>query len=38
MGWPFRLTERATLNNNFEFGVTSDAPDMRVVVRVPYRF
>lgn len=38
MGWSFRLTERVTLNNNFEFGVTSDAPDMRVVFRAPYRF
>lgn len=38
MGWSFRLSERVTLNNNFEFGVTSDAPDMRMVVRVPYRF
>lgn len=38
MGWSFRLTERVTLNNNFDFGVTSDAPDMRVVFRVPYRF
>jgi hypothetical protein len=38
MGWSFRLSERVTLNNNFEFGVTSDAPDMRMVIRVPYRF
>ncbi len=37
-GWSFRLTERLSLSNNFEFGVTSDAPDMRVVVRLPYRF
>ncbi|RAK57635.1 transporter [Phenylobacterium deserti] len=38
MGWSFRLTPRLTLNNAFEFGVTSDAPDMRVVFRAPYRF
>jgi hypothetical protein len=38
MGWSFRLSNRVTLNNSFEFGVTSDAPDMRVVLRAPYRF
>jgi hypothetical protein len=38
MGLSYRLTERLTLSNSFEFGVTSDAPDMRVVFRLPYRF
>ena len=38
MGWSFRLTDRMTLNNSFEFGVTDDAPDLRVVIRTPYRF
>ena len=38
MGLSYRLTERLTLTNSFEFGVTSDAPDMRVVFRLPYRF
>jgi hypothetical protein len=38
MGWSFRLNERLTLNNSFEFGVTSEAPDMRLVLRLPYRF
>jgi hypothetical protein len=38
MGWSFRLTERLTLNNSFEIGVTSDAPDVRIVFRAPYRF
>lgn len=38
MGWSFRLSDRITLNNSFEFGVTSEAPDMRVVFRAPYRF
>lgn len=38
MGWSFRLTDRLTLNNAYEMGVTSDAPDLRVVFRLPYRF
>ena len=38
MGWSFRLSDRFTLNNSFQFGVTSDAPDLQVVFRVPYRF
>jgi hypothetical protein len=38
MGWSFRLNERMTLTNNFEFGVTSDAPDMRVVFASPMKF
>jgi hypothetical protein len=38
MGLSYRLTDRITLNNNFQFGMTSDAPDMRVVFRVPYAF
>ena len=38
MGWSFRLSDRLTLNNSFEFGVTNEAPDMRVVFRAPYRF
>lgn len=38
MGWSYRLTERLTFSTNFEFGVTSDAPDMRVVFSAPYRF
>jgi hypothetical protein len=38
MGWSLRLTERLTLNNGYEFGVTSDAADARVVLRLPYRF
>lgn len=38
MGLSYRLTERLTLTNSFEFGVTSDAPDMRVVFRLPYQF
>ncbi|MFI4966987.1 MAG: transporter, partial [Caulobacterales bacterium] len=38
MGWSFRLSDRLTLNNSFEFGVTSDAPDLQIVFRAPYRF
>jgi hypothetical protein len=38
MGWSFRLSDKLTLNNSFEFGVTSDAPDVRIVLRAPYRF
>jgi hypothetical protein len=38
MGWSYILSPTLQLSNNFEFGVTSDAPDMRVLVRVPYRF
>jgi hypothetical protein len=38
MGWSYRLSDRMTLTNNFEFGVTSDAPDMRVVVAAPMSF
>lgn len=38
LGLSYRLNQRMSLNSNFEFGVTSDAPDMRWVIRVPYRF
>ena len=37
-GWSYRLNDRLTLTNSFEFGATADAPDARVVVRMPYRF
>jgi hypothetical protein len=30
-------TDRITMNNSFEFGVTGDAPDLRVTIRTPYR-
>lgn len=38
MGWSFRLSPRLTLNNSFDIGVTTDAPDVRIVFRVPYKF
>jgi len=38
LGLSYRVNDRITVNNNFQFGMTSDAPDMRVVLRVPYAF
>jgi hypothetical protein len=38
LGWSFRLLNKLTLNNSYEFGVTSDAPDVRIMLRAPYRF
>ncbi|MBA4014352.1 MAG: hypothetical protein C0481_21040 [Phenylobacterium sp.] len=38
MSLSYRLNRRITLINSFEFGVTSDAPDMRLTVRAPYAF
>lgn len=37
-GLSYRITERLSILNSYEFGVTSDAPDMRMTIRVPYRF
>ena len=37
-GMSYLLTERFSLNGNFEFGVTEDAPDMRFVLRLPIVF
>lgn len=37
-GLSYLLSERFSLNGNFEFGVTEDAPDMRFVLRVPIIF
>ncbi|WP_431565100.1 transporter [Brevundimonas sp.] len=37
-GMSYRITDRFSLNGNFEFGVTEDAPDMRFVLRVPVVF
>ena len=33
-----RLTSRLTLNNSYQIGVTSDAPNVAIGVRLPYRF
>ena len=38
LGWSFAFSPKWTLSNNFEFGVTPDAPNLRVMVRVPYQF
>jgi hypothetical protein len=35
MGWSYQLSDSFTLNNNFEFGVTSDAPNLLITFRVP---
>jgi hypothetical protein len=37
-GLSYRLTPKRTINFGFEFGVTSDAPDVSVTVRLPIRF
>lgn len=37
-GLSYLLNDRFSLNGNFEFGVTEDAPDMRFVLRVPVTF
>jgi hypothetical protein len=36
MGLSWRLNDRTALNSNFEFGATRDAPNVRVVFRVPF--
>ena len=38
MSLSYRLNRRLTPINSFEFGVTSDAPDMRLTIRAPYSF
>lgn len=37
-GMSYLLSDRYSLNGNFEFGVTEDAPDMRFVLRLPIIF
>lgn len=36
LGLSYRLNDHIALNSNFEFGVTRDAPNVRVVFRVPF--
>jgi hypothetical protein len=38
LGLSFRLTERLTLSSSVDFGVTEDAPDVRVGFRAPFRW
>ena len=37
-GMSYRLSEKQSLNLGFQFGVTEDAPDVSIVVRIPLRF
>ncbi|MCZ4109267.1 transporter [Brevundimonas diminuta] len=37
-GMSYLLNDRYSLNGNFEFGVTEDAPDMRFILRLPIVF
>jgi hypothetical protein len=37
-GTSYRLSERQSVNFGFEFGVTSDAPDVAVTLRLPLMF
>lgn len=37
-GASYRLTDRLSINANFEFGVTADAPNDTVTIRIPYSF
>lgn len=38
LGMSYRFNDKYSLNLNFDFGVTGDSPDMRVIVRVPLTF
>ncbi|BAZ94287.1 uncharacterized protein FOKN1_1905 [Thiohalobacter thiocyanaticus] len=38
LGYGFQLTERAAVNLNLELGVTADAPDVVMTLRLPYTF
>jgi hypothetical protein len=38
LGIAYRLSPKLSLNTNFEFGVTADAPDMRAVFSFPLTF
>jgi hypothetical protein len=38
LGMSYRLTERLTASTSFEIGTTDDAPDARIVLRLPFRF
>jgi hypothetical protein len=37
-GMSYRVTEKQTLNLGFEFGVTEDAPDVSITLRMPFAF
>lgn len=38
LGFSYRLNERTSLNTNLELGMTADAPDVSLTLRVPYAF
>lgn len=38
MGWSYKINDRTTLSTNFEFGVTSDAPDLQATISLPMKF
>jgi uncharacterized coiled-coil protein SlyX len=38
LGASYRLTDRLSINANFEFGVTVDAPSDTITIRIPYTF
>lgn len=38
LGMSFRATERLTVSTSVDVGVTEDAPDVRVGVKLPFRF
>ncbi|WP_374471591.1 transporter [Phenylobacterium sp.] len=38
VGSSYRFNERLTVNGTFEFGMTADASDVRIMLRTPYRF
>ena len=37
-GWAYRLRSNLLISTNFQFGVTPDAPDVRVAIRLPISF
>lgn len=38
LGTSYRISERQSVNFGFEFGMTSDAPDASITMRLPLRF
>jgi hypothetical protein len=38
LGLSFRATERLTISTGVDFGVTEDAPDVRISLRTPFRW
>ena len=37
-GWAYRLRNNLLISSNFQFGVTPDAPNLRVTIRLPISF